>query len=305
MTQPPSWTTATSRAWSASATAGSRRPATCCWRSPIATAARAWLRAAPVTTAVDHDATARRPRCRSRSPARACASLACPTPSSPSSPTSSVPGWQPRPTVRAAWATLAPTPPTGGTGAAASPSVPDLVVMLFALPGPARRLGAQGRRPGVGPGLHGHGAAAYQRHRRRSSRSASPTASASRRSTGLASWTLDGRERLEFGNLLALGEVLLGYRNEYGLLHRAAAARSCLRSRGRGSAAGPGRAEPARSRPQRQLPRVPPAGARTSAASGGSSTSRPAATRSGAGPWPTRWSAGAGTARPWCRRRPS
>jgi deferrochelatase/peroxidase EfeB len=35
-------------------------------------------------------------------------------------------------------------------------------------------------------------------------------------------WTgeleLDGRERLEFGNVLALGEVLLGYPNEYGLL---------------------------------------------------------------------------------------
>ena len=28
---------------------------------------------------------------------------------------------------------------------------------------------------------------------------------------------LDGRDRLEFGNVLALGEVLLGYRNEYGL----------------------------------------------------------------------------------------
>jgi deferrochelatase/peroxidase EfeB len=30
--------------------------------------------------------------------------------------------------------------------------------------------------------------------------------------------TLDGRDKLEFGNVLALGEVLLGYRNEYGLL---------------------------------------------------------------------------------------
>ena len=45
--------------------------------------------------------------------------------------------------------------------------------------------------------------------------------------------TLDGREQLEFGNVLALGEVLLGYRNEYGLLHRAARARPGLRRRGR------------------------------------------------------------------------
>ena len=37
------------------------------------------------------------------------------------------------------------------------------------------------------------------------------------RSTGSASSTSNGTEQLEFGNLLALGEVLLGYPNEYGL----------------------------------------------------------------------------------------
>ena len=137
--------------------------------------------------------------------------------------------------------------------------------MLFALQGPARGLGAQGRRPGLGPGLQGHVARCLPRHWRRSSRSASPTASASR----------DRLDRRAGRSTVASGSNSATCWRWARCCSATATSTACYTERplldpaydrrGRGPAAGPGCAEPARSRPQRQLPRVPPAGTRTSA----------------------------------------
>ena len=73
-----------------------------------------------------------------------------------------------------------------------------------------------------------------------SSRSASPTASASRGSTGRRSATRR-RADVDYSNVVALGEFLLGYRNEYGkytdrpLVDADAASAGCPRARTRPS----------------------------------------------------------------------
>ena len=99
--------------------------------------------------------------------------------------------------------------------------------------GRARGVGAgdQGRR--LGRGVPRPGAPADLRHRRRSSRSASPTASASRSSTGTRRSARRQGAAADYTNLIALGEVLLGYPNEYGRYTDAAADRPGARSAAR------------------------------------------------------------------------
>ena len=69
----------TSRAWCASATSTTPRRRSCCCGSPIATRRARWLATVPVSTRRRRSSRRPRPRCRSRSPARACAPWASAT----------------------------------------------------------------------------------------------------------------------------------------------------------------------------------------------------------------------------------
>ena len=279
-----------------------RTPATCCSTSQTRAAARAWLRHGAGHHGSDHEPppetalqiaftsaglrAAGRPRRRHR---RFSDEF--------------IAGMGPSPAARAASATSAPTLPRAGTGAAREDAVPDLVVMLFALRG---QLAAW--EPGSAPG--------WQRRRSRSrhglppttwaisSRSALRTASASRARLERRARRRHARAA-EYANVLALGEVLLGYPNEYG--HTPTGRCSTPTSIRRPPMLPPAEDQPrpARPRPQRQLSRVPPAAPGRAPASGSLSTTLPAATRRRAGCSPTRWSAGTGRVDPWCRPRPS
>ncbi len=84
--------------------------------------------------------------------------------------------------------------------------------------GQAGGVGEEGHRPRLGTRLR----AAHPAVRRSSIGPIEPFGFADGISQPQIDWNcelaLDGRAQLEFGNVLALGEVLLGYRNEYGQL---------------------------------------------------------------------------------------
>ena len=101
--------------------------------------------------------------------------------------------------------------------------------------------------------------------------------------------------------MIALGEFLLGYPNEYGRYTERPLIDPSARSARARPAAGGGRAQPARPRAQRQLPGVPaaPSGRPRLLA-----VPRPAGERRcprSAGAWPRPWSAAPGRASRWCR----
>ena len=229
-------TTATSRAWCASATARLTRgvlPAAA--RRATATRRARWLRDGAGHHAPSRSSRRRRRRCRSRSPRRACARWA--------SPTSVVDGFSDEFLAGMA-ASASRSRRLGDVGA----NAPGRLALgrrgatHAAPPGDALRAcrassrrwqrrvdGAVRGRPSTRLALP-----ADLRHRPRSSRSASPTASAQ----PLLDWERElrarrTRELRDYANLAGLGEFLLGYRNEYGALHRPAAARPAARRRGR------------------------------------------------------------------------
>ena len=109
------------------------------------------------------------------------------------------------------------------------------------------------------------------------------------------------KEHADYVNLIALGEIVLGYPNEYGRYTERPLIDPSARSRARSTC---------------RRPRTCPTGAtsgataaiwcsgssiRTSAASGSSSTGRRTAMPRSAGAWPRPWSAAPGRARRWCR----
>ena len=180
----------------------------------------------------------------------------------------------------------------------AADAVPHVLVMLYAAPGRLRRLAAE-----ITGGLWAQAFALLEcldtaDSRRHTSRSVSRTASASRAIDWERGEPLRGDVELEYRNVAALGEFLLGYPNEYGrytdrpLFDPEAGAAGCCR-----------RAEddPAttRSRPQRHLSGAARPAARTFAASGSFLRGAPRRDRPhGAAARRERWSAARCTAQP-------
>ena len=207
---------ATSRALSASATAGSRTPATCSWRSPTrARRARGCgrPRSPPPSprrrrpdTALQIAFTSKGLRQLGLPDAvhrRVFATSSGPAWRKPSN--AFTPPWRHRRQRSRGWE-------WGGSDAA----VPDLVVMLFARKRRSCRLGAR-----IAGRAWVRAFAVMSRLPTNDIGDIEPFGFADGVSQPKIDWTfeleLDGRERLEFGNVLALGEVLLGYPNEYGL----------------------------------------------------------------------------------------
>ena len=233
----------------------------------MSAAARAWLRSAPVTSAVTHEAAAvdgdaggvhrRRPRGARGRRARARRLL------------SRVPlRHDAKRAARGGWATSGANAPSrwewgGPTG------VPHLLVMFFAARRQARGARAA-RRPATAwkqafEPLRWLGTADLDGIEP----SASPTASASRRSTGTQQRN-PRRAQVDYSNVVALGEFLLGYTQRVRQVHRPAVGR-------RSMPRAPGCCRPRTRRRRRTSVATAPISScgscgRTCGASGGSST---------------------------------
>ena len=160
--------------------------------------------------------------------------------SSRRSPRSSSTAWRATPTARAAWATSAPTPRAAGSGAAGA-AVPHLVLMLFARQGGLAAWERTIKGKALEQGVQAAAPARHQRHRRHRAVRLRRRPEPARARLAAGAGPGRARDRLEFGNLLALGEVAARLSQRVRPLHRAAAARPGRRRRRRGAAAGRGR----------------------------------------------------------------
>ena len=185
-------------------------------------AARAWLRTAPVTTAQPDACPGPRRRSRWRSRAEGLEALGRPGRDRPGL-LGRVPGrhgrrGEPLPPARRRRRERPSGWEWGGPG-----RVPHVLVMLYAEPGQLEPWKRTVTRDRLGAAFAGAPAVRPLRRSTASSRSASSTASASRSWTGSGAAISTARDLLEYGNVCSLGEVLLGYPNEYGRTPTAAA----------------------------------------------------------------------------------
>ena len=176
--------------------------------------------------------------------------------------------------------------------------VPHLVVMLYAAARRARRVGGGRQRARNGTPRSAWRPAWTPSTWATSSRSASPTASASPRLDWGRELSPDDAEQAEYSNLIPLGEVLLGYPNAYGRYTERPLIDPVGDRARRRPAPGGGRGPTAGTSAATARTWCSGSSIRTCGASGSSSTGRRARGPRNAGGWPRRWSAAPSTGEP-------
>ncbi len=220
-------------------------------------AARAWLRSAPVTVGHAHEPAADDGACRSRSPPPASRRSACPRPSAPASLRSSSSGMTDDSRSRRLGRRGSERAVALGVGRRRAPC-PHVLVMFFAAPGGLAGFVRAHTGEAWKDGFERAALARDQPSSTASSRSGSPTASASPRSTGRRQRDLKAA-RNDVQQRRRARRVPARLSQRVRQVHRPAAARR--RRPKRGPAAGGRRAGQEGPRAQRHLPRDPPAAA--------------------------------------------